>query len=85
VVKFDDLPADYRRNVDIQAPFDRRAGERSALNDDDIADIVAFLRTLTDGYALPPSGRSLRKVVHAAAEKTSTLATITGVAPISSP
>lgn len=85
VVKFDDLPAAYRDNVDIQPPFDRHAGARPALSDDDIADIAAFLRTLTDGYELPPSGRSLRKVVHAAAENTSTLATITGVAPISSP
>ena len=84
-VKFDDLPADYRGNVDSQAPFDRQAGARPAFDEDDIADIVAFLRTLTDGYELPPSGRCLRKVVHAAAENTSTLATITGVESISSP
>ena len=85
MVKFDDLPAHYRGNVDTQAPFDRQAGAKPAFNDGDIADIVAFLRTLTDGYELPPSGRCLRKVVHAAAENTSTLATITGVASISSP
>ena len=49
-VKFDDLPAQYRGNVDTQAPFDRHAGDAPALSDADIEDIVAFLNTLTDGY-----------------------------------
>ena len=49
-VKFDDLPARYRGNVDVQAPFDRQRGGMPALNGDDIRDIVAFLNTLTDGY-----------------------------------
>jgi cytochrome c peroxidase len=47
-VKFDDLPAQYRSNVDIKAPFDRHAGDPAALNEEDIKDIVAFLQTLTD-------------------------------------
>jgi cytochrome c peroxidase len=47
-VKFDDLPAQYRDNVDIQAPFDRHAGDPAALSEGDIKDIVAFLKTLTD-------------------------------------
>jgi cytochrome c peroxidase len=47
-VKFDDLPAQYRSNVDIQAPFDRHAGDPAALSEGDIEDIVAFLKTLTD-------------------------------------
>jgi cytochrome c peroxidase len=46
--KFDDLPARYRDNLDTQAPFDRRAGDPPALSEADIADIVAFLNTLTD-------------------------------------
>ncbi len=50
LAKFDDLPAAYLANVDRQAPFDRQAGDVSALSDADIDDIVAFLRTLTDGY-----------------------------------
>jgi cytochrome c peroxidase len=50
VVKFDDLPAQYQRNLDIQAPFDRHLGDQPALTDADIRDIVAFLNTLTDGY-----------------------------------
>jgi cytochrome c peroxidase len=50
ILKFDDLPVLYVANVDTQAPFDRHAGDAAALNDQDIEDIVAFLRTLTDGY-----------------------------------
>jgi cytochrome c peroxidase len=46
--KFDDLPAQYRSNVDVQAPFDRHAGDPAALSEGDIKDIVAFLKTLTD-------------------------------------
>jgi cytochrome c peroxidase len=50
VLKFDDLPVQYRDNIDRQPPFDRGPGARPALNDADIQDIVAFLNTLTDGY-----------------------------------
>jgi cytochrome c peroxidase len=49
-LKFDDLPAAYRGNVDTQPPFGRRAGDRANLSEADIADIVAFLNTLTDGF-----------------------------------
>jgi cytochrome c peroxidase len=50
VLKFDDLPAAYVVNLDIQAPFDRHSGDATALRDQDIEDIVVFLQTLTDGY-----------------------------------
>lgn len=51
VVKFDDLPERYRANVDTaDAPFNRRQGDRPALDRRDIADIIAFLDTLTDGF-----------------------------------
>ena len=33
------------------APTTASPGQRPALNDEEIDDIVAFLRTLTDGYA----------------------------------
>jgi cytochrome c peroxidase len=49
-VKFDDLPAAYRGNVDEQPPFGRHAGEAPVLKESDIRDLVAFLNTLTDGY-----------------------------------
>ena len=48
-VKFDDLPAMYLANLDTQVPLDRRAGEMPAMSEQDIEDVVAFLRTLTDG------------------------------------
>jgi cytochrome c peroxidase len=50
VMKFDDLPARYRRNVDEEPPFDRPLGGRPAMSEADIQDIVAFLNTLTDGF-----------------------------------
>ncbi|MBV8657365.1 MAG: c-type cytochrome [Burkholderiales bacterium] len=51
VVKYDDLPAAHRANIDIvDAPFDRKAGETPALTSAEIDDIVAFMKTLTDGY-----------------------------------
>ncbi len=50
VAKFDDLPAKYRRNIDREPPLDRRRGGRPAMSEQDVADIVAFLGTLTDGY-----------------------------------
>jgi cytochrome c peroxidase len=51
VVKYDDIPEKYRANVDVtDAPFDRKPGDRPALNKQEIQDIVAFLRTLNDGY-----------------------------------
>jgi cytochrome c peroxidase len=50
VLKFDDLPLQYRDNIDRQVPLDRHAGEQPALSEADIQNIVAFLGTLTDGY-----------------------------------
>jgi cytochrome c peroxidase len=52
--KFDDLPAEYQGNIDRQPPFDLHVGDKPALSDKDIADIVAFLNTLTDGYQAAP-------------------------------
>ena len=49
-IKFDDLPAAYRGNVDTQPPFGRREGDRPGFSAADIEDIVAFLNTLTDGF-----------------------------------
>ena len=49
VVKYDDLPAQYRSNVDTaDAPFNRQPGNQAALNKQDIQDIIAFLHTLDD-------------------------------------
>ena len=48
---FDDLPPEYRGNIDRQPPLDRQRGDRPRLSAAEIRDIVAFLETLTDGYA----------------------------------
>jgi cytochrome c peroxidase len=50
VDKFDDLPTQYRGNINIEPPFDRRPGDKPALSDDEITDVIAFLKTLNDGY-----------------------------------
>jgi cytochrome c peroxidase len=50
VRKYDDLPAAYRVNVNTDPPFGGKPGDRPALSDAEIDDVVAFLRTLTDGY-----------------------------------
>jgi cytochrome c peroxidase len=49
--KFNDLPAPFHANVDVETPpYQRRPKQRPQLNDEEIDDIVAFLHTLTDGY-----------------------------------
>jgi len=49
--KFDDLPPDLAGNVNTsEVPYDRRPGDAPRLNDAEIADLEAFLNTLTDGY-----------------------------------
>ncbi|HUK60952.1 MAG TPA: cytochrome c peroxidase [Stellaceae bacterium] len=50
VRKYDDLPPEYAGNVDREPPFDRAPGDPPALDQGEIDDIVAFLKTLTDGY-----------------------------------
>jgi len=48
---YDDLPPAYRANVDVtDAPFDRKPGDAPAMTEEDIDDIIAFLKTLDDGY-----------------------------------
>ena len=49
--KYDDIPLRYRANVDtVDPPFDRNLGDPPAITEQDEADIIAFLQTLTDGY-----------------------------------
>ncbi|HZV63327.1 MAG TPA: cytochrome c peroxidase, partial [Telluria sp.] len=60
VQKFNDLPAAYRTNIDTQLPLDGRdVGSTPPMNDAQIADLICFLKTLTDGYkpsAAAPTG-----------------------------
>lgn len=54
VARFDDLPTRYQGNIDrTDAPFGRKPEEGDALTEAEQADIIAFLETLTDGYAPP--------------------------------
>ncbi len=54
VQKFDGLPAAYHRNVNVdEVPYHRKRGEKPALTEQEIDDVVAFLRTLDDGYRAP--------------------------------
>ncbi|WP_229743905.1 cytochrome-c peroxidase [Aliidongia dinghuensis] len=50
VDKYDDLPAAYHGNVNTDPPFDRKPGDKPALDAAEIDDVIAFLGTLTDGY-----------------------------------
>jgi cytochrome c peroxidase len=54
VQKFDDLPPAYRDNIDPQGPLDGRpAGARPPMSEREVADLLCFLRTLTDDYRPP--------------------------------
>jgi len=53
VDKYDDLPVIAKANINMDPPFDRKQGEAPALSPAEIDDVVAFLRTLTDGYDPP--------------------------------
>lgn len=49
IEKFNDLPPQYRKNVDTSdAPLNRKPGEKPVWNAQQIDDVVAFLKTLTD-------------------------------------
>jgi cytochrome c peroxidase len=49
--KYNDIPAQYQANVDVSdPPFDRHPGQTPAMTEQDETDIIAFLKTLTDGY-----------------------------------
>jgi cytochrome c peroxidase len=49
--RFDDLPPGFPDNVDHDPPLDRKPGAQPALTEADIDDLIAFLKSLTDGYA----------------------------------
>jgi cytochrome c peroxidase len=48
--KFNDLPVAYRGNVNQQPPFGLQPGQPPRLSAQDVQDLAAFLRTLTDGF-----------------------------------
>lgn len=51
VDKFNDLPAAYKANVNTtEVPYNRKPGDAPALSDAEIDDVIAFLKTLNDGW-----------------------------------
>ena len=55
VQKFNDLPPQYRKNVNTtEVPYNRQPGMAPALSPGEIDDVVKFLGTLTDGYKTNP-------------------------------
>ena len=49
-----DLPAQYRGNIEsVKAPFNRAPTAGPLLTEPEVADVVAFLRTLSDGFRAP--------------------------------
>ena len=54
IQKFNDVPAQYKANVNItEGPYNRQPGMAPALSTDEIEDVIQFLGTLTDGYKAP--------------------------------
>ncbi|MBB5372206.1 cytochrome-c peroxidase [Acidocella aromatica] len=57
VQKFNDLPAKYQANIDnTDPPLNRTLGQQPALSEREEQDIIAYMKTLTDGYT-PPGGK----------------------------
>lgn len=51
VEKYNDIPAKYDANMDVvDPPFDRKLGDKPAMSEQDMKDIIAFMQTLDDGY-----------------------------------
>jgi len=49
-----DLPPQYQGNVEsTKAPFNRTAAQGPVLTEAEITDVIAFLRTLSDGFRAP--------------------------------
>jgi cytochrome c peroxidase len=49
-----DLPTRYQGNIErTKAPFNRPVGAGAALTESEIDDVLAFLRTLSDGFQAP--------------------------------
>ncbi|MBT2334015.1 cytochrome-c peroxidase [Variovorax paradoxus] len=54
VKKYDDLPPTYAPNIDTQLPMDgRAAGSAPPMSEQDMADLICFLNTLSDADTKP--------------------------------
>jgi cytochrome c peroxidase len=64
VKKFDDLPKEFTDNIDTQMPLDgRKPHSKPPMSEANIADLLCFLNTLTDGYKPPAAPPAAGKCV----------------------
>ena len=64
VLKYDDLPARYQDNVNTDGPFGGKVGAKPSMTPAEIKDVVAFLKTLNDGYVPPGAGKAAQAAAH---------------------
>ncbi len=57
VQQYDDLPRKYQANLNTEAPFGAKPGARPSMTEAEIRDVVAFLKTLDDGYVVPAAAK----------------------------
>ncbi|MFZ6849096.1 cytochrome-c peroxidase [Undibacterium sp. RuRC25W] len=51
IVMYNDVPKKYQENVDrFTAPFNRKKSDKPAMTEEEMQDLLAFLKTLDDGY-----------------------------------
>ncbi len=63
IEQYDDMPVRDRGTVDtLDPPFNRHPGDAPPMSERDIADIIAFLQTLSDGYHVGTTGPALAAV-----------------------
>jgi cytochrome c peroxidase len=67
--RYDDLPAPYQANLERGVPFQPFADGRPRLDAAEIDDVVAFLKTLDDGYVVPKAGGAGAKAASARARR----------------
>lgn len=62
LVRYDDLPPKYRGNVDAMDPpfLGQKPGGPARLSEGEIQDLIAFLKTLNDGYSATSGGPALQ-------------------------
>jgi cytochrome c peroxidase len=54
---YDDLPQKYQANLNTEAPFGAKPGDKPSMTEAEIRDVVAFLKTLNDGYVVTAPAR----------------------------
>ncbi|MFZ6644130.1 cytochrome-c peroxidase [Undibacterium sp. TJN25] len=61
VIQFDDIPVKYRANINrFDAPMNRKPADPDLFDKAEIADLLAFMKTLNDGYSLSSGGKAAK-------------------------